>query len=91
MTRRPELTSGLIAVKGQAVPASEGPTRSPSLPPPSLAVPAAAARNGKLAPLNFRVDGEFRRMFKTYAARHDLKLNELLKRSFDAYRARQGD
>jgi hypothetical protein len=33
----------------------------------------------------------FRREFKTYAARHDLKLNELLRRSFEAYRKAQGD
>jgi hypothetical protein len=33
----------------------------------------------------------FRREFKTYAARHDLKLNELLRLSFDAYRRERGD
>jgi len=32
-----------------------------------------------------------RRAFKTYAACHDLKLNELLFRCFDGYRAQQGD
>jgi hypothetical protein len=32
------------------------------------------------------VSAAFRREFKTYAARHDLKLNELLRRSFEAYR-----
>jgi hypothetical protein len=37
-------------------------------------------------PLNFRVPADFRRAFKTYAAQHDLKLNELLKLSFDSYR-----
>lgn len=44
-----------------------------------------------LAPLNFRVDASFRREFKTYAARHDLKLNELLRRSFESYRRQNGD
>jgi hypothetical protein len=37
-------------------------------------------------PLNFRVPADFRRAFKTYAAQHDLKLNELLRLSFDSYR-----
>jgi hypothetical protein len=37
------------------------------------------------------VGAEFRREFKTYAAAHDLKLNELLHRSFEAYRRQQGD
>jgi hypothetical protein len=46
---------------------------------------------GDLSPLNFRVPAGFRREFKTYAARHDLKLNELLRRSFEAYRRAQGD
>ena len=40
-------------------------------------------------PLNFRVSAAFRREFKTYAAQHDLKLNELLRLSFDAYRRQQ--
>ena len=42
-------------------------------------------------PLNFRISGAFRREFKTYAARHDLKLNELLRLSFEAYRNQHGD
>lgn len=54
------------------------------------AAPARAGEGG-LAPLNFRVAAGFRREFKTYAARHDLKLNELLRRSFEAYRKAQGD
>jgi hypothetical protein len=46
---------------------------------------------GGLSPLNFRVSASFRREFKTYAARHDMKLNELLRRSFEAFRKAQGD
>jgi hypothetical protein len=42
-----------------------------------------------LAPLNFRVSAAFRREFKTFAAQHDLKLNELLRRSFEAYRLKE--
>ena len=42
-------------------------------------------------PLNFRVPAVFRREFKTYAASHDLKLNELLVKCFESYRKQQGD
>jgi len=47
------------------------------------------AKEANLAPLNFRVSASFRREFKTYAATHDLKLNELLRLSFEAYRRQQ--
>jgi hypothetical protein len=35
-------------------------------------------------PLNFKVPEEFRRDFKTYAAQHNMKLNQVL---FDAFAA----
>ena len=41
--------------------------------------------------MNFRVPESFRREFKTYAAQHDMKLNELLRRSFEALRRQNGD
>jgi len=44
-----------------------------------------------LTPLNFRIPASFRREFKTYAATHDLKLNELLRICFQAYRRQKGD
>jgi hypothetical protein len=92
MSKRPELTAGLIAVKGHAVPAMDMPTRSAPVSPQSISLPREdKPGKGPLQPLNFRISPDFRRSFKTYAARHDLKLNELLVRSFDAYRARQGD
>lgn len=56
-----------------------------------VAFPPAREREGTLAPLNFRVPAASRREFKTYAARHDLKLNELLRRSFEAYRSTRGE
>jgi len=34
--------------------------------------------------LNFRVPNEFRRRFRGYAASHDMKLNEVLYRAFEA-------
>ena len=81
--KKPALTSGLVAIKGSAAPSID-------MPPRSAPIPAAGAEAG-LQPLNFRVGNVFRREFKTYAAAHDLKLNELLKRSFEAYRKQQGD
>lgn len=101
------LSANLVAIKGTAAPASDMPARaaatSPS-PSPSLAVvpavstdaspePQPAAGQGEVGgqPLNFRVPDTFRREFKVYAAQHGLKLNELLRLSFDAYRRQNGD
>jgi hypothetical protein len=42
-------------------------------------------------PLNFRVTAEFRRRFRMFAAAHDLKLNELLRRAFDEYEQRHSN
>jgi len=94
MNKRPELTAGLIAVKGRAAPPSpiDVPQRTTLAPPQAIALPQQErAVVAALQPLNFRIPLDFRRSFKTYAARHDLKLNELLVKSFDAYRAQQGD
>ncbi|MFL5288737.1 MAG: hypothetical protein ACJ8AW_49245 [Rhodopila sp.] len=95
MSKKPAaaLSSNLVAVKGAAMPVPDMPGRAS---PPPAAVPAkkeakagAAAEVGQ--PLNFRVPAEFRRAFKVYASQHDLKLNELLRLSFEAYRRQQGD
>jgi hypothetical protein len=107
MSKKPaDLSSGLVAVKGAAMPSSDMPARtggiSPPVPQPIVtvadAVPetipsvtAKAKKEQNLAPLNFRVSAAFRRDFKTYAATHDLKLNELLRLSFDAYRQQKSD
>jgi hypothetical protein len=37
------------------------------------------------APLNFKVDQDFRRRFRQRAAEADLKLNELLRQALDAW------
>lgn len=95
MGKKPELVAGLIATKGSAAPAADMPTRAaipPALPMThgSLAdEPAPKAE--ALEPLNFKVPARFRREFKTYAAAHDMKLNELLQRAFASYRQQQGD
>jgi hypothetical protein len=80
------LSPGLVAIKGSAVPVADMPTRSPV----DVAIPPRDNEAG-LTPLNFRVSADFRRVFKTYAASHDLKLNALLKLSFESYRKQQGD
>jgi len=94
-----ELSSNLVAIKGHAAPAPDMPGRVPSaasdVRPDSAAATKAgegrAAEREELTPLNFRIPASFRREFKTYAATHDKKLNELLRLCFDAYRKAQGD
>jgi hypothetical protein len=45
----------------------------------------------KSMPLNFKVPADFRREFKTYAAQHNMKLNQLLFESFAALKAKHAD
>ena len=90
MSKKPELSAGLIATKGSAAPVPDMPPRTPA-PATAAATMAARASGEELQPLNFKVPASFRRAFKTYAATHDMKLNELLQRSFEAYRKQQGD
>jgi hypothetical protein len=42
-------------------------------------------------PLNFKVSADFRREFKTYAAQHNKKLNQLLYEAFAALKATHAD
>ena len=100
-----ELSAGLVAIKGTAVPPPDMHTRAPSVRPDSAPAAEAVAprlaretspahkaqREASLTPLNFRIPASFRREFKSYAASHDLKLNELLRLSFEAYRREMGD
>jgi hypothetical protein len=87
MSKKPTaaLSAGLVAVKGTAVPAPDMPGRAPPAPQTDPAATAAPDTGGGM-PLNFRVPDSFRREFKVYAAQHGLKLNELLRRSFEAFR-----
>jgi hypothetical protein len=91
MSKKPTaaLSASLVAVKGAATPSPDMPARAPVSATP--AAPAPAKPEANLAPLNFRVAASFRREFKTYAATHDLKLNELLRLSFEAYRRTEGE
>jgi hypothetical protein len=88
--KRPELGAGLIATKGTAAPPADMPTRAAAVPLRAVP-PAPKVGEGReaLVPLNFRIGETFRREFKTYAASHDLKLNELLRLCFDFYKSRQ--
>ena len=107
MSKKPAaaLSANLVAVKGTAVPAPDMPGRLASAPISVSgidgAVPATLASDPPLVstvqgesggqPLNFRVPEAFRREFKVYAARNGLKLNELLRLSFEAYRRLNGE
>ncbi len=88
MGKKPELSAGLVAIKGSAAPAPDMPTRAA---PPAQPAPAAKEQGEPILPLNFKVPARFRREFKTYAAAHGMKMNELLQRSFEAYRQQQND
>jgi hypothetical protein len=106
-TKPAELSANLVAIKGAAAPSPDMPGRAgappvaadttPGVPKAvarstrSRAAPEPPAREPNLAPLNFRIAPSFRREFRTYAATHDLKLNELLRLSFEAYRRQRGD
>lgn len=79
--KKPADLSGLVATKGQAAPVANVPARS--------AAPAEEA-NANNVPLNFRVSADLRRRFRVFAAKHDLKLNELLRLAFDEYEKRRG-
>ena len=84
-----------------SVPQAGPPAAANESPPPKAAAARATARSKPAAepeakeanftPLNFRIPASFRREFRTYAAGHDLKLNELLRLCFEAYRRQKGD
>lgn len=82
-TKRPAADlSALVATKGAASPTKDMPTRA------TATVTVSDESKGPGEPLNFRVPADFRRRFKTYAAQHDMKLNELLYKAFEAYVSR---
>lgn len=83
-TKAAELSAGLLAVKGAAAPAPDMSSRAAD---PKPAEADIEDEGPNPAPLNFRVSPAFRREFKTFAAQNDLKLNELLRLSFDVYKS----
>jgi hypothetical protein len=76
-----DLSAGLVAVKGTATAPADASGRGPASPQP--ATPGSA-------PLNFKVDPDFRRRFRERAASADLKLNELLREALDAWEEKRG-
>jgi hypothetical protein len=60
---------------------SAGPASGKAEPPEST----------KGMPLNFKVSADFRRDFKTYAAQHNKKLNQLLYEAFAALQAKHAE
>jgi hypothetical protein len=91
------LSANLVAIKGAAIPSPDMPGRvvpAPATVEPAHIKPAdepQAPGEAGGQPLNFRVPEAFRREFKVYAASHGLKLNELLRLSFEAYRQRSSN
>jgi hypothetical protein len=87
--------SSITTVPSAPPPAAANAPPSPKVAarPPARGKPAPApeAKEANLTPLNFRISASFRREFRTYAATHDLKLNELLRLCFEAYRRQKGD
>ena len=75
-----DLSSSLVSIKGKATPAADAKGRQPE---PTISGPSTA-------PLNFKVDPDFRRRFRQRAAGADLKLNELLRQALDAWEEKHG-
>ncbi len=103
---KPDAAPSVDAPAAVAVSEPAAPTKpvapKKSSAPPKLAKPAKtiksvepvkATKPAKIEkkPLNFKVAGDFRREFKTYASTHDLKLNRLLELAFESYRKQHGD
>jgi hypothetical protein len=90
LTRR---IPGSIATKGSGASASDKPPHKAPQPvrQTKKAVPFEERDVENIETLNFRVLPEFKREFKIYAASHDMKMNDLLRRSFQAYRKHHGD
>ncbi len=83
MAKTPLDLSGLLTVKkAHAAPAAEAPSRSAAEEPED--------DTGASVPLNFRVPASFRRRFRVFAARNDLKLSDLLRLAFEEYELRHG-
>ena len=76
-----DLSSSLVAVKGQASLSADATGREPE---------ASPALSPVSAPLNFKVDADFRRRFRQRAAEADLKLNELLREALEAWEQKRG-
>lgn len=79
MSKAAPIGSGLIKTKEKAAPTAN------AVPPAEVSAPAAPKVYQMGEPLNFRVKPEFKRRFKSTAAHHGLKMNELLVEAFDLW------
>jgi hypothetical protein len=79
MTKTRALSGDLIARKSKAA--------AVLAPPPEVA-PRKIYQLGE--PMNFRVKDEFKRLFKSTAAQHGLKMNELLIDAFEVWMREKG-
>jgi len=70
------LSADLLVTKGKAAVGADATPRQMDPTPTS---------SGSTSPLNFKVDADFRRRFRSRAAEADLKLNELLRQALDAW------
>jgi|GEM_PF-578774 hypothetical protein len=73
-------------------PAHTGTTNGKGAAPPPVAVVHNLKKpeSGDLKPLNFKVDPEFHRQFKSYAASHGISMVELLREGFALVREHRG-
>ena len=78
------LSSSLVAVKGSATVPPDAAGRQLEVEP--MASPPGPSN----APLNFKVEPEFRRRFRQRAAEADLKLNQLLREALEAWEEKRG-
>lgn len=93
MNKKPAtLSPSLVAVKGQAMAVdSMGQCALEDSGERGLGGDSKDSTASKVsAPLNFKVDNEFRRRFRQRAAEADLKLNELLREALDAWEHARG-
>lgn len=83
MSKAAPIGGGLIKTKEKAAPTAS------AAPPAEVSAPAPKVyQTGE--PLNFRVKAEFKRRFKSTAAHHGLKMNELLVEAFDLWLQEKG-
>ena len=65
--------------------------RKPPRPGAETFKPADLAAPTVLKPLNFKVSGEFHRVFKTFAAQHGKKMVEVLQEAFASLMEKYGN
>jgi hypothetical protein len=72
----------------KTLPATNGKGEAP--PPIAVVHNLKQPQSGELKPLNFKVDPEFHRAFKAYAASHAISMVELLREGFELVKQHRG-